>query len=272
MMTSLIGGTEATGCERSPAEIYDELFVPALFGPWGKVMADQAGITAGDDVLDLACGTGVAAAAARRNVGDSGTVVGLDPSDDMLTVARRKYPDIAWHRGCAEALPFGDASFDAVVSQFGFMFFEDRAAALREMWRVLRPGGRLAVAVCDAIDHSPGYSVLTELLHRLFGHEVAQAMRAPFSCGDPVLLARDCEAAGLADARVTRYNGTVRFASIHALISTERACVWTLGGLLDEAQFQHLADTAEESLQPFVNPEGDVTFTMPALIITVMRS
>jgi ubiquinone/menaquinone biosynthesis C-methylase UbiE len=71
-----------------------------------------------------------------------------------------------------------------VVSQFGMMFSDDRPVALRQMMRVLRPGGRLAVAVCDALDHSPGYAVIAELLQRLFGHEVADAFRAPFVMGD----------------------------------------------------------------------------------------
>jgi len=270
-MTSSAPRLTATREPRSPAEIYDELFVPALFRPWGSVLAEAAQIDRGQRVLDVACGTGVAAAAAAERAGSDGHVVGLDPNADMLAVARRRYPDIEWREGQAESLPFADASFDAVVSQFGFMFFENRVRALREMMRVLRPAGRLAVAVCGAIDHSPGYAVLTELLHRLFGHEVAQSMRAPFTCGDRELLHSLCADAGLDRARVTRHEGTVRFASIGSMVATERACVWTLGGLLDGAQFDRLAREAEEALQPFVDPDGGIAFSMPALIITDTR-
>lgn len=260
-----------TGHDRSPAEVYDELFVPALFGQWGDIVAEEAGVARGHRVLDVACGTGVAAAAARERAGDDGMVVGLDPNGDMLAVAERKHPDIEWKTGRAESLPFPDAAFDAVVSQFGFMFFEDKAGALQEMMRVVRPGGRMAVAVCGAVDHSPGYAVLTELLHRLFGHDVAESMRAPFSCGDAEQLRAICDEAGLANAAITRHDGTVRFASIHSLVGTERACVWTLGGLLNEEQFDRLARAAEESLAPFVTHAGDVAFSMPALIITCTR-
>ncbi len=257
--------------KRSPAEVYDQFFVPALFQQWGEVVADIAGIGSGQHVLDVACGTGVLACAAAERVGSAGRVVGLDPNEEMLAVARRKSPSIEWRDGRAEKLPFPDESFDAVISQFGFMFFDDKVAALREMMRVLRSGGRLVVAVCDALDHSPGYAVLAELLHRLFGEQVAQAFRAPFICGDREQLLSLCAEAGIAEAKVTRHDGMVRFASIQSLVSTERACVWTLGGLLDDAQFDRLQKEAEESFQPFVTTDGSVGFVMPALLVTATR-
>ena len=138
---------------RSPAEVYDECFVPALFRPWGPVLCDAAHLVPGQHVLDVACGTGALTAAAadrvasRDSASDAarGAVLGLDANPEMLAVARRKRPDVEWHEGRAESLPFADASFDAVLSQFGLMFFDDRVAALREMHRVLKPGGRVAI-------------------------------------------------------------------------------------------------------------------------------
>jgi ubiquinone/menaquinone biosynthesis C-methylase UbiE len=263
-----MGKAETARATRSPAEVYDEFFVPALFQQWGKVISDRAGIASGDRVLDVACGTGTLTIAAAERVGAGGAVTGLDPNEEMLAVARRKDPRIEWKSGRAESLPFPDASFDRVVSQFGLMFFEDRVCALSEMLRVLRPGGRLAVAVCDALDHSPGYAVLAELLQRLFGHQVADAFRAPFALGDRKLLRTLCDQAGLRNAGIERANGSVRFESIASLVSTERACVWTLGGLLDDGQFDRLLEEAEESLHPFATTGGNVAFVMPALIIT----
>ncbi len=177
---------------KSPAEIYDALFVPALFRQWGPVVAGEARIGRGDRVIDVACGTGVLALAALDRVGAEGTVVGLDPNADMLGVARRKSTRINWRKGRAEEIPFPDESFDVAVSQFGLMFFEDRAAGLREMMRVVRPGGRMAVAVCDALDQSPGYAAVADMLERLFGKEVANAFRAPFVLGKPELLRSLC--------------------------------------------------------------------------------
>lgn len=256
---------------RAPAEIYDEQFVPALFRHWGPVLCEAAGIRPGQRVLDVACGTGALTQAAAERVGPGGAVTGLDANPEMLAVARRKLPGIAWRDGRAESLPFADASFDAVVSQFGLMFFDDRVAALREMRRVLRPGGRLAVAVCDALDHSPGYAALAALLERLFGTRVADAFRAPFVLGDPATLRALCADAGIAGAQVAQHRGTVRFASIDALVATERACAWTLGGLLDDEQFERLRAEAQRVFEPFVDGSGMVAFAMPALVITAAK-
>jgi SAM-dependent methyltransferase len=257
---------------RDPAEVYDELFVPALFAQWGPRMAEAAAIEHGQHVLDVGCGTGVLACAAAERVGPKGRVVGLDPNDQMLAVARRKPTAVTWQLGQAEALPFDDASFDDVVSQFALMFFESRSTAVAEMLRVLRPRGRLAVAVWDSLERAPGYLALTRLLRELFGADVAGAMYAPFSLGDRHELLRLLVTAGAADAEVQTQPGTASFVSADAMISTERACVWTLGGLLDEDQFAQLRQRAQGVLQPFVRSDGSVQFDCPAHIVSATKA
>jgi ubiquinone/menaquinone biosynthesis C-methylase UbiE len=256
---------------RSPAEVYEEQFVPALFAQWGPVVCAAAGVATGHRVLDVACGTGALGVAARERVGTGGVVVGVDANPQMLDVARRRHHGIEWREGRAEALPFADASFDRVVSQFGLMFFDDAPAALREMWRVLRPAGRLAVAVCDALARSPGYSALAALLQRLFGEPVAAAFRAPWALGDANRLLDLCEAAGITGAQVARHSRDVRFASIDALVAAERACVWTLGGLLDDEQFERLRLEARQALREFCGADGATRIAMPALIVGAER-
>jgi ubiquinone/menaquinone biosynthesis C-methylase UbiE len=259
--------------KRNPAMIYDELFVPALFAQWGPRVAEAAGVSVGDRVLDVGCGSGVLACAAAERVAPAGHVVGIDPNEQMLAVAHNKRRDVEWQLGRAEALPFSDASFDAVVSQFALMFVGAKSHAIAEMLRVLRPGGgRLAVAVWDAIDQVPGYLALAELLRELFGQGVADAMHAPFSLGDPVELRKMFVEAGAMDAEVQRRTGTVRFPSIDAMISTEGACVWTLGGMLDEQQIAQLHQAASQALQPFVQKDGSVEFACPAQIVSWVKA
>ncbi|MCP5152849.1 MAG: methyltransferase domain-containing protein [Ectothiorhodospiraceae bacterium] len=252
----------------SPAEVYDARFVPALFAQWAPTVLDCADVRGGQHVLDVACGTGVLARAAADRVGPQGQVFALDASPEMLAVARRHAEAITWREARAESIPFPDSRFDRVVSQFGMMFFDDPVAALREMRRVCRARGRIAVAVCDALDHCAGYAVLAELLHRLFGPGVADAFRAPFALGDRARLLALARSAGLDQAEVSVHSGTVRFASIDDLVGAERACAWTLGGLLDEAQLDTLLAEARVSLRPYADADGRVTFDMPALLLS----
>ena len=261
----------ATGqVTKSAAEVYEAFFLPALFAEWPPRVADAAGIRAGQRVLDVACGTGVLARAVAERVGPEGAVTGLDLNEGMLAVARRKAPAIAWRQGRAEALPFDDGSFDAVISQFGLMFFADRVAALREMRRVARPGGRLAVAVWDALDRSPGYAAMAELLRRLFGDEVAGALHAPFALGDRRALAALFAEAGMPGAAVATHVGTARFPSIASWVHTD-VRGWTLADALDDAQYAQLLAEAERDMRPFLAADCTVAFAAPAHIVTATK-
>ncbi|NNF27930.1 MAG: methyltransferase domain-containing protein, partial [Gemmatimonadetes bacterium] len=140
------------------AGAYQALHVPALFEEWTPRLLEAAQVERGHRVLDVACGTGVLSRAAAERVEPGGSVVGVDPNPGMLTVARRLSDRVRWVQGVAEELPGEDVSFDRVVSQFGMMFFTDRAAAVDEMLRVLVPDGRLAIAVWDSLEQTPAYA------------------------------------------------------------------------------------------------------------------
>ncbi len=185
------------------AEVYEELFVPALFQEWPERVLDAASVNAGERFLDVACGSGVLARYAADRVGESGKVTGLDVNDGMLSVARRIAPGIEWESGRAEDLPFPDGSYDAVGCQFGLMFFDDRVGAIREMMRVLSPGGRMATVVWDSLDHSPGFFMLANLLQTFFGETAAESLQAPFS--GPHFMALELKPGALARGGQVRY-------------------------------------------------------------------
>lgn len=261
----MVSASERGQVSRSAAEVYDEFFVPALFEQWTERVADAAAVGPGRRVLDVACGTGVLARAAARRTGGDGAVVGLDCNEGMLEVARRRHRGIEWRQGRAEALPFADGSFDAVVSQFGLMFFEDRRAALVEMRRILAPGGSLAVAVWDGLERAPGYAAMAELLQRLFGDEVASALRAPFALGDADAFAALCASAGMPEVAIARHAGTARFSSLAAWLHTDIRG-WTLAEAIDDEQFERLRREADTALAGFVTAGGGVEFPVAALI------
>ncbi len=254
----------------SAAEIYEQFFVPALFQEWAPRVAAAAGIRPGYRVLDVACGTGVLAREAARRAAPGGEVAGLDRNPGMLAVAGRQAPEIAWREGLAEALPYDAGRFDAVVSQFGLMFFEDRQRALREMLRVLRPGGRLAVAVWDRLETTPGYAAMTALLQRLFGERIAAGLRAPFVLGNRDELRSLFAAAGMAEVQIATEAGTARFPSIEAWVHTD-VKGWTLADLIDDAQYQVLLRACESELKRFARPDRTVAFAAPAHIVSVTR-
>jgi SAM-dependent methyltransferase len=188
----------------------------------------------------------------------------------MLAVARRLRAGIDWRQGDAEKLPFEDGAFDVVVSQFALMFLPDQVAALREMWRVLAPRGRLAVAVCAPMVRSKGYSLLAELLRREVGDPAAAMVEGYFAIGDEPALRRLCKAAGIAGASVLAREGWARFASIDELVRIEIKGS-PLAGLVDEASYQRVLNAARQELRDFCDKQGKVSIRLDATIVTAAK-
>jgi ubiquinone/menaquinone biosynthesis C-methylase UbiE len=253
------------------AEVYESCFVPAIFGAWASPVAEAAGIRRGNKVLDVGCGTGVLAREALRRVGQEGQVVALDLNEGMLVVAARTEPEIEWRLGEAASLPFEDASFDVVVSQFALMYFPDRVASLREMWRTLAPGGRLAIATWAPIDHARGYQILVDIAFRQCGREAADVLAAPFVLGDQAELARLLADSGISGANVALHEGSIRFPSVKEFIRIEVKGS-PLADMLSDDAMQALAAESENALAEFVVPSGEIIMPMDAHIVTASKT
>jgi SAM-dependent methyltransferase len=255
------------------ARAYETLFVPALVGQFAPKVADAARVGQGERVLDVACGTGVLARETLKRVGPSGRVVGIDVVPGMLEVAQQIEPDIEWRQGKAESLPFSDGSFDAVVSQFGLMFFLDRLQAIREMLRVLTSGGRLAVAVWNSLQSIPAYAVAVELFERIGGKQAADALRAPFVLGGPDELRDMFRDAGAYSIEVTTHSGRALFPSIRVMVEADlRGWLPVMGVNLSEEQISQILYEAEAALAPYVTSDGQVRFDISAHIVTAKAS
>jgi SAM-dependent methyltransferase len=254
------------------ANAYEALFVPALFGQWAPKVADAVQVQRGQRVLDVACGTGVLAREIARRIGSAGRVVGVDPSPGMVATAKRLAPAIEWREGVAESLPFPDQSFDAVVSQFGLMFFTDRRQALRDMLRVLTPGGRLAVAVWDSLENMPAYASEVALLERTAGRRAADALRAPFVLGTRKDLATLFSEAGVASAEIATHRGTAQFPSIRTMVEADlRGWLPVMGVILSEDQIGRILQEAEQALGSYASAEGRATFHLSAHLVTARK-
>lgn len=272
-MTEAANNDPASKEQIAAATAYENLHVPALFRQWAPKVVEAAGIRAGDRVLDVACGTGILAREAARRVGADGFVAGLDADPGMLIVARRLAPSLEWRQGMADSLPYNDGFFDAVISQFGLMFFPDRSAALHEMLRVLVRGGRLAVAVWDSLEHAEAYAIEVALIERLAGQRAADALRAPFVLGDGEELTALFRDAGVASVEITTQHGTARFPSIGVMVEADlRGWLPVMGVTLTGNQIDSILTEAELALSPYLTPEGTVEFDAPAHFVTGARS
>jgi SAM-dependent methyltransferase len=250
------------------AEAYERQLVPAMFAPWATVLLDLADVRAGEHVLDVACGTGVVTRLAAARVGSGGRVVGLDVNAAMLAVARALPAmggaPIEWLEASALEVPLPDAAFDVVLCQQGLQQFPDRTAALREMRRVLAPGGRLAASVWGRIEGSPGMAALVSALERHVGLEAANNRRAPFALGDADEIRGLLAGAGFRDIEVRTLVETARFRSPEELVEAQLTAtpLSTLGSLTDEAR-RAVARDVRAALRPYLH-DGDLAVPMEA--------
>ena len=253
------------------AELYERYHVPAIVGPWAVDLVSLASLRQGDRVLDVACGTGVVARLAAQHTGESGKVVGLDLNAGMLAVARSLPPvpgaPIEWREGSALAMPFPDDSFDLVLCQQGLQFFPDRLAALREMHRVLAPGGRLVLSVFRPLERNPFQVAIVEALTRHMGPQAAAPLRAAFSLGSAEELRALIAGAGFRDVAIRPVSKTHRVGPADDFVRG-----WLAGSPMAEAVARAddgtraaLFRDVTGALLPYIHA-GDLAFPMEAHI------
>lgn len=242
------------------AELYERYAVRYMMGPWAPEFVEAAALRRGERVLDLACGTGLVARLAAPQVGSTGQVTGLDFNAGMLAVARSRSPAsgaaITWVEGSAVAMDLSDASFDVILCQQGLQFFPDRLAALREMHRVLVPGGRVLLSVWKSA--GPYNIAVGDALDRHVGAEAASKYRASRKVPDAEALRSMLAETRFRAALIRPSVMTIRLPPIEAFVLSHLSASPVAGAVaaLSEERRTALARQVKAALQPYADGDG----------------
>lgn len=192
-----MSGSDAVFAGSIPA-LYDELLGPLKFVPYARDLAQRAAALHPRRILETAAGTGLVTAALLEAV-PAAEIVATDLNQAMLDVAAGKIRSgrVEFRQADAQSLPFPDAAFDAVICQFGVMFFPDRIAAFSEAKRVLKPGGRFLFNAWDRLDRNPVTAAVVGAVAALFPDDPPSFYdRVPFGYHDKARIEADLRAAG----------------------------------------------------------------------------
>ena len=253
-------------------DVYDSVMGSRMFVPWGELLLDELSLAPGEAVLDVACGPGSVTRLAAARVGAPGRVIGCDLSLAMLEVARAKPAiaegaEIEYHEAPAESLPVADATIDVVTCQQGLQFFPDRPAALEEMRRVLRRGGRLGIAVWTEIDRQPPFRAAGDAIEAVLGVELAQRYRGagPWGLPDGERLLGLIEAAGFEGVRLSARVLPVSFEGGRSqLVSTLAAT--PLAAELDDRDRERLVEALAGAIG-----DGPIDSTLESNVVVARR-
>ena len=250
---------------------YAHWFVP-LTRQSVEPLLDAAGVEASSRVLDVATGPGVVAAGAVTRNAD---VTGLDFAAEAIEIARRNVPSASFQVGDAQAMPFADQTFDAVICAYGIMHMPNPDLALAEMRRVLKPDGQLALAVWEAPAETNGFGLLFQAI-KSHGSVDVDLPHGPdfFQFGSVEKLIDAMTTRGFAKARAETLPQNWSFANSDGYIASIVDGTVRSRGLLNaqtRADREAIEAALRKGLQKFQQDAGDYRIPMPALIGSAIR-
>ena len=187
-------------------QVYDRDVGPVLFVDYAEDLARRVAVLSPKRVLETAAGTGIVTRRLYNILPPGAHVTATDLNPPMLALARSKFAPgdaVTFQEADATALPFPDGSFDAVVCQFGVMFFPDKAKSYAEAHRVLAPGCSYLFNVWDSLNHNPPARISHELLTALFRNDPPDIYRVAFTYHSIDAIKDALTAAGFVDLRVS---------------------------------------------------------------------
>jgi ubiquinone/menaquinone biosynthesis C-methylase UbiE len=245
-------------------EIYERVLVAPLFRPFAEQLVALVAPIRDDVIIDVACGTGIVARVARERLGPEPRIVGVDVAPAMLAVARTVDSTIDWREGNAVALPVSaDEHFTVLTCHQGLQFMPDKPAAIREMRRVLAPGGRVGIATWRSLEDHPGVRELNELAER----HVGQIADSRHGFGDAIALKSLLTEGGFDRVNVETVAHDVQFADGALFARLNAMAVIGMsekGKAMSEAERGELAGRiAEESRDVISKSTKNGTFVLP---------
>jgi SAM-dependent methyltransferase len=265
-------GWQLTG---SGPEAYERYIVPAFMATSQELVA-LAALQRGERVLDVACGTGIVARLAAQVVGPAGRVVGADVNEAMLGMARTvsQQPNgtkIEWRQSDAAALPFPDAAFDVVFCQYGLEFFADQAAGLRQIARVLVPGGRLVLRVWRALERQPFYVALLKALERHVRAGVGAPILKAFTLADAATLRALVVGAGFRQVHIRLTTNPLRYPSVEEYVlgylRVFLSVASDVAAMMDDTRRTALLQDVTTALRADVDDDGLATPTESHVVV-----
>jgi len=254
------------------AQRYERCVAHYILGPWAPLLVETAGIVSGERVLDVACGTGVVARIAAERAGITGKVVGLDLNPGMIAVAQTLPPPagakIEWLTRSALDLGLEDGSFDAVLCQQGLQFFPDKLTALREMRRVLRRDGRIALSVWSSTGHYN--SAVGRALEQFVGHDTAHRFCASRQAPTKEELLQLVNDAGFADGEIHLAHLNIRLPRIDqfALEHLAATPVASVIAAADAETRAMIGAIVMHQLERYADAAGAVTYPEETYVLT----
>jgi ubiquinone/menaquinone biosynthesis C-methylase UbiE len=241
-------------------------------------MVQLAALGPGAQALDVGTGLGEPALTAARAVAPGGTVIGVDISPKSLEYARQRAAElgitnVSFVEGDAEQLGYAEGSFDAVLSRWAIMIFPNLVQSLAALRGMLKPGGRLVVAVWGRAPEVPLMSAPIGALARALGGLPPSPMD-PFYLGDPEVLQNQLRAAGFGAVSIEQVTATFVLENADEYLANQRACNPLAGALIDRQPQERqsaLWTAVKESARPFTGPDGRVRIPNASLVATATR-
>lgn len=250
---------------------YEKELVPSLFRPWSLSTVALAELQQGEHILDVACGTGVVARRALADVGPQGKVVGFDLNAGMIEVARSlpSSDAIEWVEGDALQMPFADEQFDVVLCQGGLQFMDDKVQAVREMYRVLKAGGRFVLLLFRDIQYTPGFALLAEKIAPYTDQRALTSIHTPFTLGNSEEMQHLLREVGFQHIALRHETKEIHFPSAEYFIRA-RLTATIVKDTITEDVVARAVQEVSAALQPYVI-NGELRFPMEGYFLLAYR-